>query len=116
MAERFVVPRKAGREHRVPLSNRAAEIVKGLFEFRTCDLVFPNPRGRKPLSHVAMANVGRRMKVDGATVHGFRSAFHDWAGNDRTLLANWQKPHWRTWLATRRSKRIGGATPWKSAR
>jgi integrase len=82
VAERFVVPRKAGREHRVPLSNRAAEIVKGLFEFRTCDLVFPNPRGRKPLSHVAMANVGRRMKVDGATVHGFRSAFHDWAGNE----------------------------------
>ncbi len=22
------------------------------------------------------------MKVDGATVHGFRSAFHDWAGNE----------------------------------
>lgn len=73
---------KAGREHRVPLSDRAAEIVKGLFKFRTCDLVFPSPRGGKPLSHVAMANALRRMKVGRATVHGFRSAFRDWAGNE----------------------------------
>jgi integrase len=73
---------KAGREHRVPLSDRAVEIVKRLSEFKTCDFVFPSPRGRKPLSHVAMANVMRRMKVENATVHGFRSAFRDWAGNE----------------------------------
>ena len=29
-----------------------------------------------------MANVMRRMKVENATVHGFRSAFRDWAGNE----------------------------------
>ena len=73
---------KAGREHRVPLSDRAVEIVERLSEFKTCDFVFPSPRGRKPLSHVAMANVMRRMKVENATVHGFRSAFRDWAGNE----------------------------------
>ena len=65
-----------------PLSDRAAEIVKGLFKFRTCDLVFPSPRGGKPLSHVAMANVLRRMKVEPCHLHGFRSAFRDWAGNE----------------------------------
>jgi integrase len=47
-----------------------------------CALVFPSPRGGKALSHVAMANVLHRMKVDRATVHGFRSAFRDWAGNE----------------------------------
>ena len=48
------------------------QIVEGPFKFRTCDLVFPSPRGGKPLSHVAMANALRRMKVGRATVHGFR--------------------------------------------
>ena len=44
--------------------------------------VFPSPRGRKSLSHVSMAKVMRRLQIDGATVHGFRSAFRDWAGNE----------------------------------
>ena len=33
----------------------------------------------KPLSSMAMAMQLRRMKVEGVTVHGFRSAFRDWA-------------------------------------
>jgi integrase len=31
---------------------------------------------------MAMEMVLRRMKLDGVTVHGFRSAFRDWAGNE----------------------------------
>ncbi len=73
---------KAGREHRVPLSERAMAILERLFEARTCDVVFPSPRGNRPLSHMAMMNVMSRLEVDGATVHGFRSAFRDWAGNE----------------------------------
>ncbi len=73
---------KAGREHRIPLSERALAILGKLGEAKTCDYVFPSPRGRKPLSHVAMAEVMRRLQIDGATVHGFRSAFRDWAGNE----------------------------------
>jgi integrase len=73
---------KAAREHRIPLPDRAVEMLKMLYKFRTCDYVFPSPRGGRPLSHVAMAQVMRRMKVEGATVHGFRSGFRDWAGNE----------------------------------
>jgi integrase len=71
---------KAAREHRVPLSKRALAIIKTLAEARTCDYVFPSPRGRRPLSHVAMGKVMDRLEVEGPTVHGFRSAFRDWCG------------------------------------
>ncbi len=75
------VPRsrmKAGREHRVPLSARACAILAGLSEARQGDLVFPGSRPGRPLSNMALEMVLRRMEVD-ATVHGFRSAFRDWA-------------------------------------
>ena len=71
---------KAGRQHRVPLSGRAVDILTTLAVLKTCDFAFPSPRGRNPLSHVAMAKVMRRLKIEGATVHGFRSAFRDWCG------------------------------------
>ena len=73
---------KAGRIHRVPLSERAAAIVKKLSEARTSDLVFAGFKKDRPLSVMAMDMVLRRMKVMDATVHGFRSAFRDWAGNE----------------------------------
>ena len=73
---------KGAREHRVPLCDRALAILERLSAARTCAYVFPSPRGLKPLSHVAMAKVMSRLKVAGPTVHGFRSAFRDWAGNE----------------------------------
>jgi integrase len=73
---------KAGREHRVPLSGSAMIVLESMSRSRTCDFVFPSPRGRRPLSHVAMAKVLARLGVIGATVHGFRSGFRDWAGNE----------------------------------
>jgi integrase len=76
---------KAGREHRVPLSDRTMVIFENLSRSRTCDFVFPSPRGKRPLSHVAMAKVLARLGVTGATVHGFRSAFRDWAGNETSF-------------------------------
>lgn len=72
---------KAGREHRVPLCDRAAAIVKALSEAKTGDYVFPGSDGKRQLSIMAMDMLLRRMKVD-VTVHGFRSAFRDWAGNE----------------------------------
>jgi integrase len=72
---------KAGRGHRVPLSDRAMAILERLSEALTGDFVFPSPRGNK-LSHPVMGKVMSRLGVDGATVHGFRSAFRDWAGNE----------------------------------
>ena len=73
---------KAGREHRVPLSSSVMIVLESLSRSRTCDFVFPSPRGSRPLSHVAMAKVLTRLAVVGPTIHGFRSAFRDWAGNE----------------------------------
>ena len=67
---------KASKEHRVPLSPRAVEILEFLKPLNKT-WVFPAAKGGK-LSGMAMTMVLRRMKVD-ATVHGFRSAFRDWA-------------------------------------
>lgn len=70
---------KAGREHRVPLSRCALKIVKVIQHAGKSDFVFPGQKPDKPLSVMALGMVLRRMKVKGATVHGFRSAFRDWA-------------------------------------
>jgi integrase len=70
---------KAGREHRVPLSRRALKIVKAVNESRRSEFVFPGQKPGKPLSVMALEMVLRRMKIDGATVHGFRSGFRDWS-------------------------------------
>jgi integrase len=70
---------KAGRAHRVPLSNRSAQILKSMSQVRISDFVFPGSKAARPLSVMALEMVLRRMKVD-STVHGFRSAFRDWAG------------------------------------
>jgi integrase len=71
---------KAHREHRVPLSEPAIELLERLpLMAGTDDLVFPAPRGG-PLSDMTLSAVCRRMKVD-AVPHGFRSTFRDWAGD-----------------------------------
>jgi integrase len=72
---------KAGREHRVPLSPQAVAILRRLEELKISEFVFPGQARNKPLSNMAMEMVLRRMKIEDATVHGFRSSFRDWAGN-----------------------------------
>ena len=70
---------KAGREHRVALSNAALAIVTALQEGRQGKYVFPGTKPGKPLSEMAMAMLLRRMGRTQITVHGFRSTFTDWA-------------------------------------
>ena len=41
--------------------------------------MFPGQKPGNPLSVMALAMVLRRMKIEGVTVHGFRSTFRDWA-------------------------------------
>jgi integrase len=72
---------KAGREHRVPLSLRAVDMLRQLAKLKTGAFVFPGQARDKPLSNMALEMVLRRMKIENATVHGFRSSFRDWAGN-----------------------------------
>ena len=70
---------KAGREHRVPLSDLAIAIVKAMAEIRQSDLVFPGAHGgRMPGLTLRRAATGHRDGI-GIAVHGFRSSFRDWA-------------------------------------
>jgi len=73
---------KAAREHRVPLSARALEILLEAKSARVSDFVFPGRVSGKPLSVMAFEMVLRRMRIENVTVHGFRSAFRDWAGEE----------------------------------
>lgn len=94
-AKLWTVPKermKAGREHRVPLSQAALDALgraKHPDGVIPSDWVFPSlHRAGRPLSTAAMERVMDDMGLKGiATVHGMRSAFRDWAG-DATNFAN----------------------------
>jgi integrase len=69
---------KAGREHRVPLSDPAVGILKRMQEVRHNDHIFPGER-RAALSSMAMLKTLERLGRPDLTVHGFRSSFRTWA-------------------------------------
>ncbi|MEM8540553.1 MAG: integrase arm-type DNA-binding domain-containing protein [Pseudomonadota bacterium] len=73
---------KAGAEHVIPLTEPTQAILGQLFETRTSDLVFEGQKRGRPLSQMSMLMLLRRMKMTDVTVHGFRSSFRDWAGNE----------------------------------
>jgi integrase len=70
---------KGGKEHKVPLSERAIELLRGLPTEDGNGFVFLGPRGGSGLSNMAMTQVLKRMDRGDVTVHGFRSSFRDWA-------------------------------------
>jgi integrase len=74
---------KAKKEHRVPLSPRAVEIVREMLKSES-EFVFPSAKQGKAISNMAMLELVRGMRID-ATVHGFRSTFRDWAA-ERTAF------------------------------
>ncbi len=75
---------KASKEHAIPLSARAVELLKEMQAARDadddCEFVFPGWTGDKGLSNMAMLKLLKDMGHTGLTVHGFRSTFRDWAG------------------------------------
>ena len=100
-AKMWTVPKermKAKRAHRVPLSAAALAFLERIHvdELEPDDLLFPGPGLRSPLSDMALTMVLRRMNTvesgpppwqDGVTgepitVHGFRSTFRVWAGEE----------------------------------
>lgn len=72
---------KAGREHRVPLSDRSIEILEDLAKTRRTtdpsEHVFEGRKGGRPLSDMTLSMPIRRAELP-FTIHGFRSAFRDW--------------------------------------
>ena len=70
---------KAGREHRVPLSERALAILDEAQALADgSGLVFPGTRTGKPLSDMTLSKLMRDLGLD-AVPHGFCSSFRDWA-------------------------------------
>lgn len=74
---------KANREHMVPLSKPALRILKRCKQLRLAGeaLVFPGSRRNMQLSDMTLTKLMREMEVP-YTVHGFRSAFRDWASEE----------------------------------
>jgi integrase len=68
---------KAGREHRVPLADRALEIIKNMMASKQNDYIFYGDR-RATLSNMSLLMLLRRMGRNDITTHGFRSTFRDW--------------------------------------
>ena len=69
---------KSKRDHRVPLSGRALEILQEAHDFTDISgLVFPSPRGGS-VSENTLSKLLRELQID-AVPHGFRSSFRDWA-------------------------------------
>ena len=70
---------KGNVEHIVPLSPRAVAIIEGLSGDRSPDvLIFPGQR--RALSNQTLRNALLALRP-GKTVHGFRSTFRDWCGD-----------------------------------
>src|SRR5262249_35736101 len=77
---------KSGREHKVPLSTRAVEVVDEMPAQRSGELMPPGRDGSKRLGQTGLRHVLKKLGRSDGTVHGFRSAFRDWAG-DHTNFA-----------------------------
>ena len=70
---------KAHREHRVPLSGRALEVLAEARELSDgSGLIFPGMRAGRPISENTHAKLLRELGFDAVT-HGFRSSFRDYA-------------------------------------
>ncbi len=70
---------KAQREHRVPMSDAALELLRNLPRLQGSNLFFPSTKPSKAMSDMTLTAVLRRMGRTDITVHGFRSSFRDWA-------------------------------------
>ena len=106
---------KRGVEHRVPLCQRAIEILNAMAKVARSDLVFPAYRLDRPMSDMACNMLLRRLKVKAATTHGFRSGFRDWAGELPASPAKSLRPRSPMPWAMTLSRPIVAAMRWKNA-
>ncbi|MDO5896538.1 tyrosine-type recombinase/integrase [Agrobacterium sp. Azo12] len=81
VAKVWIVPAtrmKSNREHRVPLCDRALEILEAMRERAVDDLIFPGAKQSSPLSDMTLSKALKAAGGAAYTVHGFRSTFRDW--------------------------------------
>lgn len=71
---------KVGKEHLVPLTDAAINVLQCARPYyaECSDLVFPGRNVLRPMSDMTLLKILRYAKLP-FTVHGFRSAFRDWA-------------------------------------
>jgi integrase len=69
---------KAGVAHEVPLSARCLEILDCMRRHGEAGFVFKGQRPNRPISRMAL----RKLLPAGCTLHGFRSSFRDWCGEE----------------------------------
>ncbi len=70
---------KQGREHRVPLSTQAVQLLETMKKSSINDFVFPSVRDGKKLSDATLGTVLKAAGGNGSVTHGFRSSFRDFA-------------------------------------
>jgi hypothetical protein len=76
---------KAKRLYKVPLADRALEILhRCKILAGDSEYILPGRSARKPLSNMVFLMALRRMGIE-STAHGFRSAFRDWANFPREV-------------------------------
>ena len=68
-------------EHTIPLTEIVLTVLRQAHLFKSSEYVFPGAKPGRPLSNMSMNMLMRRMGVENATVHGFRSSFRDWCGD-----------------------------------
>lgn len=72
---------KANVAHTVTLAPSAVAILNALGRGEPSDHIFPGQKAGAPLSNMSMEMLLRRLGANQFTVHGFRSAFKDWAAD-----------------------------------
>jgi integrase len=71
---------KAGKEHRVPLSDAAVSLLNALPRIAGCELLFPGSTDQT-LSDVALSKLCGELSEGRSVPHGWRSTFRDWSGD-----------------------------------
>ena len=72
---------KMRREHRVPLSPPAIDLLRQCIGLGN-EIIFPSNNPDKPMSDMVFAALYKRMGYSGLTTHGFRSTFRDWCSEE----------------------------------
>ena len=104
---------KAGKEHRVPLSDAAVAILNDMAEIKQSQYLFPGIRAGRPLSNLAMRNSLKRASKQAITIHGFRSSFRDWCGEQTNFPrevaeGRARAPRWRRGRGRISARRCAG--------
>ena len=106
---------KTENEHRVPLSDRAMELLVRQCRSRPGIYVWP---GRRKNTHIGPGALylylTRYMGVP-VTLHGFRSSFKDWCGEETHFADTTSELALGHLAATKRNAPTSGKLNWKSA-